>query len=107
MLRLFDTYASLFKSWRVIRYEQEGEAYLLQLFALLQDDSRLELRDYFFADGSRVGVRITFRVPITANSGKHMLEQVSKGNQSIPGMNCRRKEGYARDVELGPENDSQ
>ncbi len=26
MLQLFDTYASLFKSWRVICYEQEGEA---------------------------------------------------------------------------------
>jgi len=40
MLRLFDTYAALFKSWHVVRYEQEGEAYLLQLSALLQDDSR-------------------------------------------------------------------
>ena len=29
MLQLFDTYASLFKSWHVICYEQEGEAYLL------------------------------------------------------------------------------
>ena len=53
MLQLFDTYAALFKSWHVARYEQEGEAYLLQLSALLQDDSRLELRDYLFADGSR------------------------------------------------------
>jgi hypothetical protein len=53
MLQLFDTYAALFKSWHVVRYEQEGEAYLLQLSALLQDDSRLELRDYLFADGSR------------------------------------------------------
>jgi len=53
MLDLFDTYAVLFKSWRVIRYEQEAEAYLLHLSALLQDDSRLELRDYLFADGSR------------------------------------------------------
>ena len=53
MLELFDTYAALFKSWHVIRYEQEGEAYLLQLSALLQDGSRLELRDYLFADGSR------------------------------------------------------
>jgi len=53
MLRLFDTYASLFKSWRVIRYEQEGAAYLLQLSALLQDGSCLELRDYLFTDGSR------------------------------------------------------
>jgi hypothetical protein len=53
MLRLFDTYAALFKSWHVVLYEQEGEAYLFQLSALLQDDSRLELRDYLFADGSR------------------------------------------------------
>ena len=53
MLRLFETYASLFKSWRVICYEQEGEAYMLQLSAILQDDSRLELRDYLFAGDSR------------------------------------------------------
>ncbi len=53
MLQLFDTYASLFKSWRVVRYEQEGTAYILQLSAVLLDDSRLELRDYLFADGSR------------------------------------------------------
>jgi hypothetical protein len=53
MLQLFDTYASLFKSWRVTCYEQEGETYLLQLSALLQDDSRLELGDYLFADDSR------------------------------------------------------
>jgi len=53
MLQLFDTYAALFKSWHVVRYEQEGEGYLLQLSALLQDDSRLELRDCLFADGSR------------------------------------------------------
>ena len=26
MLRLFDVYASLFKSWHVVRYEQEGDA---------------------------------------------------------------------------------
>jgi len=53
MLRLFDTYASLFKSWRVVRYEQEGDAYLLELSAVLVDDSRLQLRDYLFADQSR------------------------------------------------------
>lgn len=53
MLELFDTYTSLFKSWRMIRYEQDGEAYMLQLSAILQDDSRLELRDYVFVDGSR------------------------------------------------------
>ncbi len=53
MLRLFDTYASLFVSWRVVRYEQEGDAYMLQLSAVLLDNSRLELRDYLFADGSR------------------------------------------------------
>lgn len=53
MLRLFDTYALLFKSWRVVRYEQEGSAYMLHVSAVLSDDSRLELRDYLFADGSR------------------------------------------------------
>ena len=51
MLRLFDIYASLFKSWRVVCYEQEGDAYMLQVSAVLIDDSRLELRDYLFADG--------------------------------------------------------
>ncbi|HEY4720990.1 MAG TPA: DUF6516 family protein [Anaerolineae bacterium] len=53
MLHLFDTYASLFKSWHVARYEQAGDAYLLQISARLQDDSRLELSDYLFADGNR------------------------------------------------------
>jgi len=53
MLQLFDTYASFFKSWQVVRYEQEGAAYMLQISAILVDDSRLEMRDYLFADGSR------------------------------------------------------
>ena len=53
MLRLFDIYASLLKSWRVVCYEQEGDAYMLQVSAVLIDDSRLQLRDYLFADGSR------------------------------------------------------
>ncbi len=53
MLQLFDTHASLFQSWRLVCYEQEGEAYLLHVMAVLQDDSRLELRDYLFADGTR------------------------------------------------------
>ena len=53
MLHLFDAHAEIFKSWQVVRYEQEGEAYLLQLTAVLRDDSRLELRDYVFADSSR------------------------------------------------------
>ena len=53
MLRLFDAHAELFISWQVLRYEQEGVAYLLQLAAVLRDNSRLELRDYLFADGSR------------------------------------------------------
>jgi hypothetical protein len=53
MLRPLDTYASLIKSWRVVRYEQEGDAYMLQLSVVLADDSRLEVRDYLFADGSR------------------------------------------------------
>jgi hypothetical protein len=54
MLHLFDdTYASLFDSWHVVRYEQEGNAYMLHISAVLVDDSRLEMRDYLFADGSR------------------------------------------------------
>ena len=53
MLHLFDSNPSLFKSWRVVRYEQEGDTHLLQVSALLQDDSRLEVRDYLFIDGSR------------------------------------------------------
>jgi hypothetical protein len=42
MLQLFDAHAALFSSWRVLRYEQEGEAYMLQLTAVLRDNSRLE-----------------------------------------------------------------
>jgi len=53
MLRLFDIYASLLKSWRVVHYEQEGDAYMLQVSAVLIDNSRLDLRDYLLADGSR------------------------------------------------------
>lgn len=53
MLRLLDQNRDLFASWKVIRYEQEGDAYLLQITAVLTDDSRLQLRDYVFADGSR------------------------------------------------------
>ena len=53
MLDLFDKFASLFKSWRVVRYEQEGETYMLHISACLQDGSKLELRDYLFSDGSR------------------------------------------------------
>jgi hypothetical protein len=37
MLELFDTYASLFKLWHVICYEQEGEAYLCQRSLLCVD----------------------------------------------------------------------
>ncbi len=53
MLHLFESHTALFASWRVIRYEQEGEAYLLHLTAILRDDSRLEVRDYLFVDGNR------------------------------------------------------
>jgi len=53
MLYLFDAHAALFRSWRMVSYEQEGEAYALQVMAVLRDDSCLELRDYLFADGSR------------------------------------------------------
>ena len=54
MLHLFEANSGLFSSWQVVRYEQEGDAYMLQLKAVLQDDSRLEMRDYLFADGSWV-----------------------------------------------------
>ena len=53
MLHLFEANSDLFSSWQVVRYEQEGDAYMLQLKAILRDDSRLEMRDYLFADGSR------------------------------------------------------
>ena len=53
MLHLFESNPSLFKSWQVVRYEQEADTYLLQVSALLQDNSRLEVRDYLFQDGSR------------------------------------------------------
>ena len=53
MLDLFELYGYLFSAWRVVRYEQEGNAYLLQISAILIDGSRLELRDYVFADGQR------------------------------------------------------
>lgn len=53
MLELFDAYPTLFQSWRVINYEEEGETYVLQVVAVLCDNSRLEIRDYLFADGDR------------------------------------------------------
>ncbi len=53
MLHLFEAHASLFQQWRVVSYEQEGEAYSLQVAAVLRDGSRLAVRDYLFADGSR------------------------------------------------------
>ena len=53
MLHLFDQHAALFQSWAVTRYEREGDAYLLQIRAVLQDGSLLEIRDYLFADHSR------------------------------------------------------
>ena len=53
MLYLFDRHASLFRSWRVVSYEQEGEAYSLKVSAILRDGSRLEVSDYLFVDGSR------------------------------------------------------
>lgn len=53
MLHLFEQNQDLFTTWFVVRYEREGDAYLLQIGAVLRDGSRLELRDYSFADGSR------------------------------------------------------
>ena len=53
MLNLFEQNQELFTSWFVARYEREGSSYILQLGAVLRDGSRLEVRDYLFADGSR------------------------------------------------------
>jgi hypothetical protein len=53
MLQLFEQNQDLFTSWFVIHYEREGDAYLLQLGAVLRDGSRLELRDYLFVDSRR------------------------------------------------------
>lgn len=53
MLHIIDSHAALFHSWQVVRYEQEQEAYMLLLTAVLRDDSRLGIRDYLFADGTR------------------------------------------------------
>ncbi len=53
MLHLFDERPLLFRSWRVLRFEQEGDSYLLHMSAILRDGSRLEIRDYLFADGRR------------------------------------------------------
>ncbi|MCA9962942.1 MAG: hypothetical protein KC423_01820 [Anaerolineales bacterium] len=53
MLYVFEQNKAIVASWKVLRYEQEGDAYLLQLTAVLHDDSRLELRDYLFIDGQR------------------------------------------------------
>jgi Family of unknown function (DUF6516) len=53
MLAFFEKNEDLFASWFVLRYEREGDSYLLQIGAVLHDGSRLELRDYLFADGSR------------------------------------------------------
>ena len=49
MLHLFDAHASLFRSWRVVSYEQEGETYALQVTAVLRNGNHLEMRDYLFA----------------------------------------------------------
>ncbi len=53
MLQLFEESSELFTSWTVVRYEREGDTYLLQVTAVLQDNSRMTLRDYVFADNSR------------------------------------------------------
>jgi hypothetical protein len=53
MLRIFDAHAALFQAWHVVSYEQEGDTYALQVTAVLRDGSRLEMREYLFADSSR------------------------------------------------------
>ncbi len=53
MLYLLEKNQDMFASWYVMRYEREGDSYLLQIAAVLHDGSRLEMRDYLFVDGSR------------------------------------------------------
>jgi hypothetical protein len=53
MLRLFEQQPDLIESWHLLRYEQEGDAYMLHVVVYLRDGSRLDLRDYVFADGQR------------------------------------------------------
>jgi len=53
MLHLFEKNSELFVSWALVRYESEGISYLLQITAVLPDESRLQIRDYLFPDGNR------------------------------------------------------
>ncbi len=53
MLYLFERYADLFHSWKIIQYEQEGDTYMLRVAATLKDSSQLMIRDYLFEDGRR------------------------------------------------------
>jgi len=53
MLRIFEQHSDLFESWHLLRYEQEGDAYILHIVVYFRDSSRLDLRDYAFADGHR------------------------------------------------------
>ena len=47
MLHLFEQNQDLFTSWFVTRYEREGDAYLLQIGAVLH------VRDYLFSESNR------------------------------------------------------
>lgn len=53
MLQLLDRYSHIIKSWHLLRYEQEGDSYMLHIVIYLRDASRLDIRDYVFADGQR------------------------------------------------------
>jgi len=53
MLNFFEQNQNLFTTWFVVRYEKEEDSYILQIGAVLCDDSKLEVRDYLFTDGSR------------------------------------------------------
>ncbi len=53
MLHLFTPYETLFHTWQVKRYEQEGTSYLLKISVALVDNSHLEIRDYLFQDDRR------------------------------------------------------
>ncbi len=52
MLSPADAHSALFISWQVTVYEQEGDTYALQVSGILLDGSRLDVRDYLFAEGT-------------------------------------------------------
>ena len=53
MLTMFESRPQIFLTWHVLRYDQEDSQHILVVSAVLRDGSRLEIRDFFFADGTR------------------------------------------------------